>query len=458
MTRHRSGDGAERLFQAVVASVKDYAIFMLDRSGRVATWNAGAEVIKGYRSEEVIGKEISIFYTPEDRGRWKAARAPGGRCRERPCRRRRLARSKGWQPILGRRRHHADPRSAGNLQGFVKVTRDLTDRKRAEDRLRRSEESLQATLYSIGDGVLATDEQARVTRVNPVAERLTGWPEAEAVGRPIGEVFRIINEETRAPAANPVTRVLAEGIVVGLANHTALIARDGTERPIADSGAPILDAQGKPVGAVLVFRDISEERREEEALRQSEEKLRLMIASVHDYALYMLDPAGQVVSWNPGAETITGYRADEIVGQHFSRFFTAEDLAGGETGARARDREGGALRGGIVARTQGRGALLGERRHHARPRCVEPPRRLREDHARSDGADGRRRKSGCGWRRPGKRSGSGTTSSPSRRTSSRPRSPPCSCSSATSAPTPRDQASWRRRSIVRSESVIGWRV
>ena len=144
------------------------------------------------------------------------------------------------------------------------------------------------------------------------------------------EIFRIINEETRAAAANPVVRVLAEGIVVGLANHTALIARDGSERPIADSGAPIFDAQGKPVGAVLVFRNISAERQIEEARRESEEKLRLMIASVHDYALYMLDPAGQVASWNPGAEKITGYRADEIVGQHFSRFFTAEDRENGK--------------------------------------------------------------------------------------------------------------------------------
>ena len=330
MTRPTSGDGVERLFQAVVASVKDYAIFMLDRSGRVATWNAGAELIKGYRSEEVIGKEISVFYTPEDVAGGKprallAAAVAHGRVEDEGWRVRKDG-SRFWADVVIT--PIRDP--GGNLQGFVKVTRDLTDRKRAEDRLRRSEESLQATLYSIGDGVLATDEQARVTRVNPVAEQLTGWSEAEAVGRPIGEIFRIINEETRAAAANPITRVLAEGIVVGLANHTALIARDGIERPIADSGAPIFDAQGKPVGAVLVFRNISEERRKEEALRQSEEKLRLMIASVHDYALFMLDPAGQVVSWNPGAETITGYRADEIVGKHFSRFFAAEDLEAGK--------------------------------------------------------------------------------------------------------------------------------
>src|SRR5262249_16387946 len=127
----------------------------------------------------------------------------------------------------------------GELVGFAKVTRDLTQRRQAADKLLRAEELLAATLYSIGDVVLAPQEQARITVGNPEAEGLTGWREQDALGRPVEEVFNIINEKTRAKAANPVARVLEEGVVVGLANHTALIARDGTERPIADSGAPI---------------------------------------------------------------------------------------------------------------------------------------------------------------------------------------------------------------------------
>jgi len=123
-----------------------------------------------------------------------------------------------------------------------------------------------------------------------------------------------------------VARVLTEGVIVGLANHTALISRDGIEIPIADSGAPILN-EGTREGAVLVFRDVSRERSAEEALRESEEKLRLMIASVRDYTLIMLDPRGHVASWNPGAEVTNGYRQEEILGEHFSRFFTAEDIA-----------------------------------------------------------------------------------------------------------------------------------
>lgn len=131
---------------------------------------------------------------------------------------------------------------------------------RAEAARRASEERLGLTLRSIADGVIATDALGRVELLNPVAEALTGWSQGDAAGRSIEEVFRIINEETRREVENPVTRVLREGVVMGLANHTLLVAKDGTERPIADSGAPIRDEKGEILGVVLVFRDRSEER------------------------------------------------------------------------------------------------------------------------------------------------------------------------------------------------------
>jgi PAS domain S-box-containing protein len=126
--------------------------------------------------------------------------------------------------------------------------------------LAESRENLAVTLNSIGDAVLATDAQGRITRLNPVAERLTGWSEADAMGRPIAEVFRIVNEATRQPAIMPVDDVLATGEPHTLANHTALISRDGREIGIADSAAPIRDATGRIVGVVLVFRDETEAR------------------------------------------------------------------------------------------------------------------------------------------------------------------------------------------------------
>ena len=156
---------------------------------------------------------------------------------------------------------------------YVMIRRQLAERKQAEAALRTSEESLATTLHSIGDGVLATDTAGRITRMNPVAERLTGWPQGEAQGRPVAEVFHIINEQTRAPAEVPVAKVLASGALQGLANHTLLIARDGTEWPVADSAAPIRDADGQVIGVVLVFRDVTVERTAEQALRQLNESL-----------------------------------------------------------------------------------------------------------------------------------------------------------------------------------------
>jgi PAS domain S-box-containing protein len=124
-------------------------------------------------------------------------------------------------------------------------------------------EHLRVTLSSIGDGVIATDAAGRVTRVNPVAERLTGWSEADAARKPLEEIFVIVNEASRLPVDNPVTRVLREGVSVGLANHTVLIARNGSEIPVDDSAAPIKTAGGEVHGAVLVFRDVTERRRTE---------------------------------------------------------------------------------------------------------------------------------------------------------------------------------------------------
>jgi PAS domain S-box-containing protein len=144
--------------------------------------------------------------------------------------------------------------------------------KRAQEALREREERLAVTLRSIGDAVIATDVAGRVTVFNRVAEELTGWKSEEALDRDLHEVFQIINEDTRQPTENPVRRVLDEGAVVGLGNHTALLARDGTERPIADSAAPIRDASGGITGVVLVFRDQTRERRAEQALRQADRR------------------------------------------------------------------------------------------------------------------------------------------------------------------------------------------
>ncbi len=157
----------------------------------------------------------------------------------------------------------------------VAESRERAARRGAVAAARAERERLQVTLASIGDAVIATDIHERITLLNPVAQALTGWSAAEAVGQPVEVVFRILNELTRAAVESPVARVLREGVVAGLANHTVLLRRDGSEIPIDDSGAPIRDGQGQLMGVVLVFRDVTARRSAEQALRNAHDTAQL---------------------------------------------------------------------------------------------------------------------------------------------------------------------------------------
>lgn len=223
---------------------------------------------------------------------------------------------------------------------YLLIRRQLRATEAGQQALADNEESLRTTLHSIGDAVLATDTDGRITRMNPVAERLTGWPLVQAKGRLVDAVFRIVNEQTRKPAPVPVAAVLATGEIQGLANHTALIARDGTEYPIADSAAPIRDAHGQLRGVVLVFRDVSAEReaeriiREQNALlaadvrqrteqwRESESHLRGVISAVPALIAYVNAERRYVYvndqyreRFAPEREDITGCTVREILGE-----------------------------------------------------------------------------------------------------------------------------------------------
>lgn len=190
---------------------------------------------------------------------------------------------------------------------------------RAREELARESEWLRVTLSSIGDGVVTTDEDGRVLTLNAVAESLTGWTQKEARGRPIGEVFVIVNEATRQPVENPVAQALRDGRVVGLANHTLLIARDGTEIPIDDSAAPIRDERGDVHGVVLVFRSIAERRAAEQSLRENERELSDFFENA-SIGLHWVGPDGVILRANQAELDLLGYSREEYVGRNIAEF------------------------------------------------------------------------------------------------------------------------------------------
>ena len=185
---------------------------------------------------------------------------------------------------------------------------------------RDDDQRLRTLIGCIGDAVIATDAAGKVTLFNPVAASLCGVTEREAVGRPLGDIFRIINERTRLPVDNPVEKVLATGQATELANHTVLVTPDGRETPIDDSAAPIIDG-GRLSGVVLVFRDVTEKRRAAEA----NERLAAIIESSDDI-IVTKDLDGVITSWNKGAERNLGYTAEEVIGRHVSMLMPPEAI------------------------------------------------------------------------------------------------------------------------------------
>jgi PAS domain S-box-containing protein len=192
---------------------------------------------------------------------------------------------------------------------MIKGARDL---RAAFEALNRSEGNLAATLNSIGDGVIATDVAGQVTWMNPVSELLTGWTGGSAVGHPLAEVFRIVDGATRVPSANPIDRILREGFITGMAPHTVLVSKDGTNRRIADSGAPIRDPAGTVLGVVLVYRDMTKDLEAKGALRQSEERFsRLSESGV--VGIVVADVQGNVTEANEAYLRMLCYTREDLL-------------------------------------------------------------------------------------------------------------------------------------------------
>lgn len=309
---HSARPSSDAFLAAIVNSSGD-AIISKDLNGVITSWNRGAERIFGYTADEMVGQPGSMLFPPDrfDEDPGILAQIRRGEVIEHyeTVRRRKdgthIGISLTVSPILD---------ASGNVVGASKVARDITARRDEQERFR-------VTLSSIGDAVISTDAEGAIVFMNPVAEELTGWRESDVVGRPLPRVVPLLNEETRQPIESPVTEVLRTGAIVGLANHTVLVRKDGKERPVDDSAAPIRDAGGRTIGAVLVIRDVTERRAAELAAT----RLAALIEGSDD-AIVAKNLKGIVTDWNPGAQRIFGYTAEEMIGRSITVLLPPERL------------------------------------------------------------------------------------------------------------------------------------
>ncbi|HEU5076633.1 MAG TPA: PAS domain-containing protein, partial [Polyangiaceae bacterium] len=308
----------------LVESVVDYAIFMLDAEGRVTTWNVGAEKIKGYRPDEIIGEHFSKFYTEEDLAVQKPEREieqarAHGRVEDEGWRVRKDG-SRFWANVV----ITALRDETGTLRGYGKVTRDLTAKKAVEDELRRAEQRFHHLVDAVSDyAIFMLDDTGHVATWNLGACRVKGYSPEEIIGKHFSTFY---TPEDRA--AGKPERILDTVRREGRYQEQGWrVRKDGVHFWASVVITALRDETGKLLGFAKVTQDLTDRRRAEEELRRSEERFRLIVENVVDYAIYMLDTEGCVATWNLGAERMKGYTAAEIIGQNFARFFPEEDIA-----------------------------------------------------------------------------------------------------------------------------------
>ncbi len=325
----------ENLFQYLIEGVKDYAIFALDISGHIVSWNPGAERIKGYKAEEVIGKHFSIFYTEEakDQGHPDFAIAEAlakGSYKEEGVRVRKdgtlFQASIVISPLYDKHGKHL---------GFAKVTRDLTERQKtitnsalSAQSLETSENAFNLMIAAVKDyAIFSLSPEGIIQSWNAGAERIKGYTAEEAIGRHFSLFFTQEAKDRKHPEYE-----LEQAIKNGSYEEEGWrLRKDGGQIWVSATITPVRNAEGKGTGFVKVTRDLSERRAAEsaavksaEALEESESAFNLMTAAVKDYAIFLLSPEGIIQSWNAGAERIKGYKAKEAIGRHFSIFYTQE--------------------------------------------------------------------------------------------------------------------------------------
>ncbi len=319
-------EAGEEDFRLLVDGIGDYGICMLDTTGRVRTWNRGAERMNGFSGAEIIGRHFSTFYPPED----VAAHKPDheleiarevGRFEEEGWRLRKDG-SRFWANVIVTPLYD----ESGIVRGYGMVTRNLSER-------RANEQKHRLLVDSVRDyAILLLGVDGTIQSWNAGAQALKGYQAHEIVGK---NFTRFYTEEDLA-RNHPQHELEVAAEVGRYEDEGWRVRKDGSRFWANVVITALRDDNGDLIGYSKVTRDLSERRRAEQQLRESEERFRSMVASVKDYAIIMLDPTGHIISWNAGAERIKGWTADEIIGQSFERFYPVEDVAAGKTATELR--------------------------------------------------------------------------------------------------------------------------
>ncbi|MGZ5156091.1 MAG: hybrid sensor histidine kinase/response regulator [Caldimonas sp.] len=324
----RAGD--DEAFRRLVDSVRDYAIIMLTPEGRIASWNAGARWMKGYAADEVIGKHFSIFHTPEAiESGWPDEEL-----------RRALAlghfEDEGWRVRKDGSRFWADAiiapvrGASGELLGFSKVTRDLTERRANEERLREGERSLRLLVEGVQDyAIFMLDREGVIASWNLGAQRIKGYSAAEAIGKHFS-VFYLPQDVQRGWPTEELKRARELG---RYEDEGWRVRKDGTRIWANVIITAVFGENGELRGYSKVTRDLTERRRHEAELEEREENLRLLVEGVKDHAMFLLDPAGRIRTWNAGARRLLGFDAGQVIEQDAALLYKEDDRHAGRPGA-----------------------------------------------------------------------------------------------------------------------------
>jgi len=317
---------ADEQFRLMVAGVTDYAIFTLNAIGNIDSWNRGAEKINGYSQQEILGQAYGILFTTEERER----NVPLTELEE--ARQHGVADDTRWLVRKNGEHYWAEGTltaihdDAGVVTGFAKITRDSTDRKQMQEALRQGEERLRIALHAARMGTWHWDIRTNRDSLDDNLRALFGLRPEQAPEK-IEDFYALLHPDDRSRVQAAFEKTRHEG--VHLDTEFRVVRSDGSERWFIDQGEVIRDDAGEPRYMAGACVDITERKRAEQALQESEERFRLFVNNVHDYALFQMDTEGRIATWNSGAERVLGYTAEEIIGQPSRRIFVAEDIAAG---------------------------------------------------------------------------------------------------------------------------------